>query len=263
MSDDRNALRDIPVEKLLKHDAYDELAALAAEIAQHDAAYYQEDAPKVSDADYDALRKRNDEIEKKFPDLVRDDSPNKRVGAAVAQGFGKVQHNPPMLSLGNAFSSDDVVEFYDRIRRFLSLSAGEPVEIVAEPKIDGLSVSLRYENGKFVQGATRGDGREGEDVTENLRTMGEIPDTIKGAPDEIEVRGEVYMSKTDFLALNARQEEAGNKVFANPRNAAAGSLRQKDPSVTASRPLKIFLYAWGYVSGVNGQGYGGAIDWPD
>ncbi len=263
MSDDRNALRDIPVEKLLKHDAYDELAALAAEIAQHDAAYYQEDAPKVSDADYDALRKRNDEIEKKFPDLVRDDSPNKRVGAAVAQGFGKVQHNPPMLSLGNAFSSDDVVEFYDRIRRFLSLSAGEPVEIVAEPKIDGLSVSLRYENGKFVQGATRGDGREGEDVTENLRTMGEIPDTIEGAPDEIEVRGEVYMSKTDFLALNARQEEAGNKVFANPRNAAAGSLRQKDPSVTASRPLKIFLYAWGYVSGVNGQGYGGAIDWPD
>lgn len=263
MSEDRNALRDIPVDKLLKHDAYDELAALAAEIAAHDAAYYQEDAPKVSDAEYDALRKRNDEIERKFPDLVRDDSPNKRVGAAVAQGFGKVSHNPPMLSLGNAFSADDVVEFYDRIRRFLSLSPEEPVEIVAEPKIDGLSVSLRYENGKFKQGATRGDGREGEDVTENLRTMREIPDTIEDAPAVIEVRGEVYMSKTDFLSLNQRQDEAGGKVFANPRNAAAGSLRQKDPSVTAARPLKIFLYAWGYVSGVNAQGYGGEIDWPD
>lgn len=263
MSEDRNALRDIPVDKLLKHDAYDELAALAAEIAAHDAAYYQEDAPSVSDADYDALRKRNEAIEARFPDLVRDDSPSKRVGAAVAAGFGKVQHNPPMLSLGNAFSSEDVAEFYDRIRRFLSLGADEPVEIVAEPKIDGLSVSLRYENGKFVRGATRGDGREGEDVTANLRTLPEIPDTIEGAPAEIEVRGEVYMSKADFLALNERQDEAGGKVFANPRNAAAGSLRQKDAGVTASRPLKVFLYAWGYVSGVNGQGYGGDIDWPD
>ncbi|MBO6521308.1 MAG: NAD-dependent DNA ligase LigA [Rhodospirillales bacterium] len=253
----------MPVDKLLKHDAYDELAALAAEIAAHDAAYYQEDAPSVSDADYDALRKRNEAIEARFPDLVRDDSPSKRVGAAVAAGFGKVQHNPPMLSLGNAFSSEDVAEFYDRIRRFLSLGADEPVEIVAEPKIDGLSVSLRYENGKFVRGATRGDGREGEDVTANLRTLPEIPDTIEGAPAEIEVRGEVYMSKADFLALNERQDEAGGKVFANPRNAAAGSLRQKDAGVTASRPLKVFLYAWGYVSGVNGQGYGGDIDWPD
>ncbi len=249
MSGDTGALRDIPVDKLLKHDAFDELAALAKEIAAHDAAYYQDDAPHISDADYDALRKRNDEIEARFPDLVRDDSPSKRVGAAVASGFGKVQHNPPMLSLGNAFSADDVAEFYDRIRRFLSLSVDEPVEIVAEPKIDGLSVSLRYENGSFKQGATRGDGREGEDVTANLRTLAEIPETIADAPDVIDIRGEVYMSKADFMALNARQEEAGGKLFANPRNAAAGSLRQKDPSVTASRPLKIFTYAWGHVSG--------------
>lgn len=259
----QNELRAIPVDKLLKPDAAVELETLAREIARHDDAYYQEDAPTVSDAEYDALRKRNDEIEARFPDLVRDDSPSKRVGAAVAQGFGKVQHNPPMLSLGNAFSAEDVAEFYERIRRFLSLGADEPVEIVAEPKIDGLSVSLRYENGKFVRGATRGDGREGEDVTANLRTLPEIPESITGAPAELEVRGEVYMSKADFLALNDRQDEAGGKVFANPRNAAAGSLRQKDPAVTASRPLKVFLYAWGYVSGVNGQGYGGAIDWPD
>ncbi len=259
----QNELRAIPVDKLFKPDAAVELETLAREIARHDDAYYQEDAPTVSDAEYDALRKRNDEIEARFPDLVRDDSPSKRVGAAAAQGFGKVQHNPPMLSLGNAFSAEDVAEFYERIRRFLSLGADEPVEIVAEPKIDGLSVSLRYENGKFVRGATRGDGREGEDVTANLRTLPEIPESITDAPAELEVRGEVYMSKADFLALNDRQDEAGGKVFANPRNAAAGSLRQKDPAVTASRPLKVFLYAWGYVSGVNGQGYGGAIDWSD
>ena len=221
-----NELRAVPVGELLKPDAAVELEALAREIALHDTAYYQEDAPKISDADYDALRKRNDDIETRFPDLVRDDSPSKRIGAAVAQGFGKVRHNPPMLSLGNAFSAEDVAEFYDRIRRFLSLGTDEPVEIVAEPKIDGLSVSLRYENGRFMQGATRGDGREGEDVTENLRTLNEIPERIEGAPAEIEVRGEVYMSKLDFLALNKRQEEAGGKVFANPRNAAAGSLRQ-------------------------------------
>ncbi len=263
MSDELHRLREIPVDKLMKHDAFDELAALAAEIAAHDAAYYQDDAPRVSDAEYDALRQRNDAIEARFPDMVRDDSPSKRVGAGVAAGFGKVQHSPPMLSLGNAFSEDDVVEFYDRIRRFLSLTPDEPVVIVAEPKIDGLSVSLRYRDGKFVQGATRGDGREGEDVTDNLRTLTDVPMSISNAPAEIDIRGEVYMSKADFLSLNARQDEAGGKVFANPRNAAAGSLRQKDPSVTASRPLKIFTYAWGYVSGVNGQGYGGKIDWQD
>jgi DNA ligase (NAD+) len=263
VSGTHDELRKIPAAELLKHDAYDELAALAQEIALHDAAYHRDDAPTISDGEYDALRKRNDEIEARFPDLVRDDSPSKRVGAGTAPGFGKVSHNPPMLSLGNAFSKDDVVEFYERIRRFLSLAADAPVDIVAEPKIDGLSVSLRYVNGKFQQGATRGDGREGEDVTANLRTLAEVPESIADAPGEIEVRGEVYMSKADFLSLNARQEEAGAKVFANPRNAAAGSLRQKDPSVTKARPLKIFVYAWGYVSGVNGQGYGGEIDWSD
>ncbi|WNJ99281.1 NAD-dependent DNA ligase LigA [Thalassospiraceae bacterium LMO-JJ14] len=259
----KNELRDIPVDQLLEPDAVVELEALAREIAEHDAAYYQKDAPHISDAEYDALRARNEAIEARFPKRVRDDSPSKRVGAGAAQGFGKVSHNPPMLSLGNAFSEADVVEFYDRIRRFLSLGVDEPVVIVAEPKIDGLSVSLRYKNGKFVQGATRGDGREGEDVTANLKTMAEVPETIDNAPAEIDIRGEVYMSKADFLALNERQDEAGAKAFANPRNAAAGSLRQKDPSVTAARPLKIFTYAWGYVSGVSAQGYGGAIDWPD
>lgn len=256
-------LRGIAVEDLMKPDAAVELEMLAAEISAHDAAYYLDDAPHITDAAYDALRQRNDAIEARFPDLVRDDSPSKRVGAGVAAGFGKVQHRPPMLSLGNAFNDEDVTEFYERIRRFLSLDTAEPVEIVAEPKIDGLSISLRYEEGVFVRGATRGDGREGEDVTENLRTLGEVPQSIAGAPPVIEVRGEVYMSKTDFLALNARQEQSGAKVFANPRNAAAGSLRQKDPSVTASRPLKIFVYAWGDVSGSNAQGYGGGTDWPD
>ena len=258
---DTNELRAIPVEALLKPDAVVELEILAGEIAAHDAAYYQDDAPHVSDAVYDALRKRNDDIEARFPDLVRDDSPSKRVGAGVAQGFGKVQHRPPMLSLGNAFSAEDVVEFYDRIRRFLSLGADDPVEIVAEPKIDGLSVSLRYEDGIFVKGATRGDGREGEDVTDNLRTLEDVPAEISNAPTVLEVRGEIYMSKADFQSLNARQEQAGGKLFANPRNAAAGSLRQKDASVTAARPLKLFAYAWGDVSGVNAQGYGGAVDW--
>lgn len=258
------SLRDVSVDELLKPDAAVELEALAAEIAQHDEAYHQQDAPTISDAAYDALRKRNEAIEARFPDLVRDDSPSKKVGAAPAAGFGKVQHNPPMLSLGNAFSTDDVAEFYDRIRRFLSLGADEPVALVAEPKIDGLSISIRYEHGRFVRGATRGDGREGEDVTANLRTLEDVPDTISGdVPDVLEVRGEVYMSTSDFFALNARQEESGGKVFANPRNAAAGSLRQKDPNVTKARPLKMFVYAWGEVSGMDAQGYGGGVDWPD
>tara|TARA_R110001606_G_scaffold102167_6_gene224333 strand:+ start:23705 stop:25846 length:2142 start_codon:yes stop_codon:yes gene_type:complete len=260
----RESLRDIPVDALLKPDAAVELEALAAEIAQHDEAYHQQDAPTISDAAYDALRERNDAIEARFPDLVRDDSPSKKVGAAPAAGFGKVRHNPPMLSLGNAFSTDDVAEFYDRIRRFLSLGTDEPVALVAEPKIDGLSISIRYEHGRFVRGATRGDGREGEDVTANLRTLNEVPDSISGdVPDILEVRGEVYMSTSDFFALNARQEESGGKVFANPRNAAAGSLRQKDPSVTKARPLRMFVYAWGEVSGMDAQGYGGDVDWPD
>lgn len=259
---DTRSLRDIPVDDLLKPDAVVELEALADEISLHDDAYHNHDAPTVSDAEYDALRQRNDAIEAKFPDLVRSNSPSKKVGAAPAAGFGKVQHSPPMLSLGNAFSKEDVADFYDRIRRFLSLPADEEIDLVAEPKIDGLSISIRYENGKLVKGATRGDGREGEDVTANIRAIKEIPNELMtDCPRIVEVRGEVYMSKTDFADLNARQEESGGKIFANPRNAAAGSLRQKDPTVTASRPLKLFAYAWGEISGVDGQGYGGDIDW--
>lgn len=259
---DADALRQTPVEELMKPDAKVELEALAEEIARHDDAYHNQDQPEISDAEYDQLRKRNDALEARFPDLVLENSPSKKVGAAPAAGFGKVQHSPPMLSLGNAFSEDDVADFIDRIRRFLNLADNEPVDLMAEPKIDGLSISMRYEDGKFVKGATRGDGREGEDVTANLRAISEIPDQLGGAyPGVVEVRGEVYMSKTDFADLNARQEETGGKVFANPRNAAAGSLRQKDASITASRPLKLFAYAWGYVSGVDGQGYGGDIKW--
>jgi DNA ligase (NAD+) len=261
MSDD-NPLRAVDVDALMKPDAAVELELLAAEIAAHDKAYHQEDAPEISDADYDALRQRNAAIEARFPDLIRADSPSKKVGAAPAQGFSKVRHRRPMLSLDNAFSDEDVVEFYDRIRRFLSLGSDEEIAVVAEPKIDGLSISLRYEDGVFVQGATRGDGAEGEDVTRNLLTLDDVPRRLTGdVPAVLEVRGEVYMGRADFLALNQRQEEAGGKVFANPRNAAAGSLRQKDPKVTAARPLKLFTYAWGDISGADAQGYGGDIDW--
>ena len=261
MSDD-NPLRAVDVDALMKPDAAVELELLAAEIEAHDKAYHQEDAPEISDADYDALRQRNAAIEARFPDLVRADSPSKKVGAAPAQGFSKVRHRRPMLSLDNAFSDEDVVEFYDRIRRFLSLGSDEEIAVVAEPKIDGLSISLRYEDGVFVQGATRGDGAEGEDVTRNLLTLDDVPKRLTGdVPAVLEVRGEVYMGRADFLALNQRQEEAGGKVFANPRNAAAGSLRQKDPKVTAARPLKLFTYAWGDISGADAQGYGGDIDW--
>ncbi len=259
---DKNPLREMDVETLMKPDAAVELELLAAEIAAHDKAYHQEDAPEISDADYDALRQRNAAIEARYPDLVRADSPSKKVGAAPAQGFSKVRHRRPMLSLDNAFSDEDVVEFYERIRRFLSLGTDEEIAIVAEPKIDGLSISLRYEEGIFVQGATRGDGAEGEDVTRNLLTLDDVPKELSGdVPPVLEVRGEVYMGRADFLSLNQRQEEAGGKLFANPRNAAAGSLRQKDPAVTAARPLKLFAYAWGDISGADAQGYGGDIDW--
>lgn len=259
---DAPSLRDISIDDLFKPDAKVELEALAAEISQHDEAYHNQDAPTISDAEYDALRQRNEAIEAKYPDLILANSPSRKVGAAPTAGFGKVQHSRPMLSLGNAFSEEDVADFYDRIRRFLSLPTDEPVDLIAEPKIDGLSISIRYEDGKIVKGATRGDGREGEDVTANIRAIEDIPNEILAdCPRIVEVRGEVYMSKTDFAALNARQEESGGKIFANPRNAAAGSLRQKDASVTASRPLKLFAYAWGEVSGVDGQGYGGDVDW--
>ena len=238
-----------PVDDLNRDEAAAALEALAGEIAAHDRAYYQDDAPLVSDAEYDALRRRNDAIEALFPDLTQPDSPSRRVGAAAAAGFAKVAHTIPMLSLGNAFDEAEVHEFHARIRRFLGLAETEPVVLVGEPKIDGLSVSVRYEKGKFPLGATRGDGLEGENVTANLRAVESLPETLRGkAPDVLEARGEVYMRRDDFATLNRRQEAAGRKVFANPRNAAAGGLRQLDPAVTAERPLEIFLYAPGKLS---------------
>jgi DNA ligase (NAD+) len=235
-----------PVEKLTPEEAAVELERLAGLIAEADAAYYQDDAPLMTDAEYDAARLRNAAIEARFPDLKREDSPSERVGAAAHDGFAKAAHAAPMLSLDNAFSDEDVSDFVDRIRRFLGLGADAPVAITAEPKIDGLSLSLTYEKGKLKRAATRGNGEVGEDVTDNARTLKDIPKTLsgKGWPDTIEIRGEVYMTKQDFAALNDRESEEGRKVFANPRNAAAGSLRQLNVDITKSRPLRFFAYAW-------------------
>ncbi len=232
-------------------EAAGELARLAAEIAQLDRSYHELDDPAVSDAEYDALRALNAALEAEFPDLVRPDSPSRRIGAAPAAGFAKVRHRVPMLSLDNAFAPEDFTEFCARARRFLNLPPDAPLGFIAEPKIDGLSINLLYEQGRLFRGATRGDGAEGEDVTANLRTVSSVPQTLHGpSPARIEVRGEVFMSKADFLALNAAQAAAGAKVFANPRNAAAGSLRQLDPAVTATRPLSLFAYAQGDASEV-------------
>jgi DNA ligase (NAD+) len=235
-------------DELSEADAANRLMRLAKEIARHDRLYHDQDAPEISDADYDALVRENRELEARFPHLVRADSPSKRLGAAPTSALAKVTHARPMLSLDNAFSDEDVHEFVARVRRFLNLAPDEPVALTAEPKIDGLSCSLRYERGQLVLGATRGDGTTGEDVTANVRTIADVPQSIKDAPDILEVRGEVYMSKADFEALNERQEASGGKIFANPRNAAAGSLRQKDSSVTAARPLRFLAHGWGEVS---------------
>jgi DNA ligase (NAD+) len=245
-------LAERAVEDLTLEEAAGELERLAAEIAEHDRRYHGEDAPEISDADYDALKRRNDAIEARFPTLVRSDSPSLRVGTAPAEGFGKVTHALPMLSLDNAFSDEDVRDFVGRLRRFLKIDplAGNIV-LTAEPKIDGLSLSLRYENGRLVSAATRGDGTVGENVTANARTIGDIPTQLpEGVPVIVEVRGEVYMHHEDFRALNARMEAQGTRVFANPRNAAAGSLRQLNSEVTRSRPLRFFAYAWGEMSEV-------------
>ncbi|WP_299133888.1 NAD-dependent DNA ligase LigA [uncultured Amaricoccus sp.] len=249
-----------PVETLTPQAAMEELAALARAMAEADVAYHQNDAPAISDADYDALKARNAAIEARFPELRRPDSPSGKVGAAPSEGFAKVRHAIPMLSLENAFADSDVAEFEGRIRRFLNLPAEAPLAFTAEPKIDGLSLSLRYEDGLLVQAATRGDGETGENVTANARTVADIPPRLDDAPALLEVRGEVYMSHADFAALNARQAAAGGKTFANPRNAAAGSLRQLDPAITAARPLRFFAYAWGAHSGPLGATQTQTID---
>jgi len=251
------------VEDLSEKEAKAEHARLETEIAGHDRLYYQQDAPKVSDAEYDALRRRYEAIEARFPALRTPGSLSQRVGAAPAAKFAKVRHAVPMLSLANAFSEDDVRDFVARVRRFLKLSEDEPLAFLAEPKIDGLSMSLRYEKGELVTAATRGDGSVGEDVTANIRTLKAVPHKLKGrhVPAACDVRGEVYMTKTDFLKLNERQRESGGQIFANPRNSAAGSLRQKDPAVTASRPLGFFAYGWGEISEMPAKTQSGMIEW--
>ncbi|HEV8408307.1 MAG TPA: NAD-dependent DNA ligase LigA, partial [Sphingomicrobium sp.] len=233
---------------LSEADAANRLMRLAKEIARHDKLYHDEDAPEISDAEYDLLVRENRELEERFPELVRTDSPSKRLGAAPTSALAKVAHARPMLSLENGFSAEEVEEFVARVKRFLALPLDALVAMTAEPKIDGLSCSLRYEKGELILAATRGDGTVGEDVTANVRTIADIPQRVASAPDVLEVRGEVYMSKSAFEALNERQEAAHGKIFANPRNAAAGSLRQKDPSITASRPLRFLAHGWGEIS---------------
>jgi DNA ligase (NAD+) len=256
------AKKQVEVADLTKAQAKVEWKRLALELEGHDKRYYQDDAPSVSDAEYDALRQRFNAIETRFPEFVSPDSPSQKVGAAPSGRFRKVQHAVPMLSLDNAFAEEDVRDFAGRIVRFLKLP-DDRIDFSAEPKIDGLSMSLRYEGGELVTAATRGDGAEGEDVTANIRTLADVPQKLRGRniPDICEVRGEVYMTKRAFLALNERQKADGGTVFANPRNSAAGSLRQKDPSITASRPLGFFAYAWGEMSAMPAERQSGMIKW--
>jgi DNA ligase (NAD+) len=253
----------LAVSGLSEKQAKAEHARLHAELLEHDKRYYQDDKPTVTDAEYDALRKRYGDIEDRFPDLKTLESLTLKVGAAPTGRFAKIRHSVPMLSLDNAFTQEDVTRFVDRIRRFLKLDAEEPLALTAEPKIDGLSMSLRYEQGKLVNAATRGDGTVGEDVTANIKTLKDVPQTLKGRdiPDIAEVRGEVYMGKADFLALNDRQKAAGKELYVNPRNTAAGSLRQKDASITASRPLRFFAYAWGQMSEMPADTQSGMVKW--
>lgn len=249
-----------PVVDLKLEEAKAEHARLAAELAEHDRRYYQDDAPTVSDSEYDDLRLRLLRLEDHFPELVSAASPSQKVGAVPSGKFAKVQHRVPMLSLGNAFSDEDVHEFLGRIRRFLALKDDEVIEVTAEPKIDGLSISLRYEASQLIQAATRGDGAEGENVTPNARTIDDVPSKLRGeVPSVVEVRGEIYMSHKDFAALNEKQIQAGERTFANPRNAAAGSLRQQDVAITKERPLRFFAYAWGDVSQLPGTTQFGVV----
>ncbi len=247
------SLRKIPVQELSLEEAQKELISLAKELAQHDIAYYQNDAPLLADWEYDELKRRNEAIEKRFPQLIIANGPSFKVGASAAEGFSKVELKVPMLSLSNIFKEEDIFEFTDRIRRFLNLSSHDELDFVAEPKIDGLSFSARYENGVFVKGSTRGDGTIGEDITDNLQTIPDLPQKLigKDIPELIEIRGEVYMRKSDFYELNKAQEQEGKRLFANPRNAAAGSLRQLDPKITAQRKLSLFAYTYGEVSQIS------------
>src|SRR6202167_5503793 len=251
------------VTRLTKARAKVELKRLALELEAHDKRYYQDDAPSVTDAEYDALRRRYNAIEKRFPEFVTGESPSQKVGAQPSGRFAKVRHAVPMLSLDNAFAEQDVLDFAARIRRFLKLADDDSIGFSAERKIDGLSMSLRYEGGELVTAATRGDGAVGEDVTANIRTLEDVPQKLWGrnVPDICEVRGEVYMTKQAFLALNERQKAADDTIFANPRNSAAGSLRQKDPGITASRPLGFFAYAWGEMAAMPADTQSGMIRW--
>lgn len=262
LGDPVSTYRFISVEDLSRDQAAQELEKLAQEISGHDRLYFQEDDPVISDAAYDALVIRNRQIEARFPDLRREDSPSKRVGAPVSKGFKKVKHRVPMLSLENAFTNEDVANFFERARRFLSIGRDQSINIVAEPKIDGLSASLHYQNGKLCLAATRGDGSEGEDITENVRQIKSIPEQLQGdcIPENLEVRGEIYMNRSDFFALNQQRIQDGEAEFANPRNAAAGSVRQLDVSVTSKRPLSFFAYFYESISGDNATAHHACLE---